>query len=67
MWKAVEICLKYPEVADCANRERHEQAFVHLIKYFGKDPAIREIWIPQIKGYQIERASQGAAESTINN
>ena len=66
LWKAVELCLKYPEVAHAANRERHEQAFVHLVKYFGKDRPVKDIWIPHIKEYQIERKHQGAAESTIN-
>jgi hypothetical protein len=66
LWKAVELCLKYPEVSNAANRERHEQAFVHLVQYFGKDRPVKGIWNPHIKGYQIKRKSQGAPESTIN-
>lgn len=66
LWKGAELCLKYPEVANSANREWHEQAFVHLVEHFGKARPVKEIWIPQIKGYQIERMAQGAAASTVN-
>jgi len=66
MWRAVELCLKYPEVRNSTVRERLEQCFVHLVKHFGKDRPVKEIWIPQIKEYQIERANQGAAAGTVN-
>ncbi len=32
-----------------------------LVEYFGKDRPVREIWIPHIKDYQIERKREGAA------
>ena len=44
------------------NRERHEQAFVHLVDKWGKDFPIKSIWIPHIKEYQdsaFERGSGG--------
>jgi integrase len=66
LWKAMELCLKYPDVRNSTNRERHEQAFVHLIEKWGKDFPVRSIWIPQIKEYQIERLDHGAAPSTVN-
>jgi integrase len=65
LWKAIELCLKYPEVRDNPNRERHEQAFVHLIEKWGKDFPVKSIWIPQIKEYQMDRLNQGTAASTI--
>jgi integrase len=66
LWKAMELCLKYPDVRNSTNRERHEQAFVRLVDKWGKDFPVKSIWIPQIKEYQIERLSDGAAPSTVN-
>ncbi|MGO9569515.1 MAG: tyrosine-type recombinase/integrase [Desulfomonilaceae bacterium] len=66
VWRAVELCLKYPEIRNSPNRERLEQCFLHLVEHFGKDRTVKEIWIPQIKEYQIERTNQGAAAGTVN-
>ncbi len=66
LWKAIEICLKYPEMKNRSNRERHEQSFVHLVEKWGKDFPVRSIWIPQIKECQIDRLHDGAAPSTVN-
>ena len=48
------------------NRERHEQAFVHLVEHLGQGLPVKKIWIPQIKEYQIDRLNEGAAASTVN-
>lgn len=66
LWKAIELCLKYPDVRNSTNRERHEQAFVRLVEKWGKDFPVKSIWIPQIKEYQLERLHDGAAPSTVN-
>jgi integrase len=66
LWRAVEICLKYPEVLNSPNRPRHKQAFVHLGAKLGKNFPVKSIWIPQIKQYQVDRLGEGAAASTIN-
>jgi integrase len=66
IWKAVETCLKHPEVRNSANRERHEQSFLHVVRYFGKDGRIQDLWIPEIKEYFALRVSEGAAASTIS-
>ena len=66
IWKAVEACLKHPEVRNSANRERHEQSFLHVVRYFGKDCRIQDLWIPEIKEYFALRVSEGAAASTIS-
>lgn len=66
LWKAMELCLKYPDVRNSTNRERHEQAFVRLVEKLGKDYSVKSIWIPQIKEYQMERLNDGAAPSTVN-
>ena len=66
LWKGIELCLKYPDVRYSPNRGRHEQAFVRVVEKWGKDLPVRSIWIPEIKQYQIDRLSEGAAASTIN-
>jgi integrase len=66
LWRAMELCLKYPGVKDSANRGRHEQAFLHVVEKWGKDFPVKSIWVPEIKEYQIHRLNKGAAASTIN-
>ncbi len=66
LWKAIELCLKYPDVRNSQNRERHEQSFVHWVEKWGKDFPVKSIWIPQIKEYQINRLNDGAAPATVN-
>jgi integrase len=66
LWKGIELCLKHPEVRDSGNRERLEQGFFHLLKHFGEDYSVKEIWIPQVKEYQHKRLARGAAPSTVN-
>ncbi len=66
LFKAMEICLKYPEVQRSSNWERHRQAFEHLLKHFGPKVRVKDIWIPHIKEYQVKRLEAGAAPSTIN-
>lgn len=65
-WKAIELFLMYPEIKNSPNRERHIAALGNVIEEFGKDYPVNELWIPQIKGYQIKRLKEGAKASTIN-
>jgi integrase len=66
LWKGIELCLKDPEIRNSKNRERHQQAFVHVVEHWGKDFPVKAIRIPEIKTYQADRLKQGAAASTIN-
>ena len=66
VWDAVTLVLKHPEIKDSSVRERHEHGFAHLVEKWGKAFPVKEIWIPQIKRYQMERLSEGAAPSTVN-
>ena len=64
--KAMEMCIKYPDVATSQNRERLEQSFMHLIRRFGVTFPVRKIGIPEIKQYRIDRLNEGASASTVN-
>lgn len=64
--KAMELCLRYPEMRDSPTRERIEQCFEHLTDHFGSEFPVKQIWIPQIKEYQVVRTSAGAAHGTVN-
>lgn len=66
LWKGVEICIKSPQVRNTPNRERHEQSFVHIVQYFGREFPLKSLWVPQIREYMEHRLSQGAAGSTVN-
>ena len=66
LWNGIRQCLTYPGMKDSANRERHEQAFLHVIRIMGQDRSIKSIWVPDIEDYQIRRLDEGAAPSTVN-
>lgn len=66
LWRAIKLFLTYPGISDSPNRERYQQAFVHIVTHWGKDFPIKTIWIPQIKEYQIARLNDGAAPATVN-
>jgi len=66
LWKGMRQCLTYPGMKDSSNRERHEQAFIHLVRIMGQDRSIKSIWVPDIEDYQIRRLDEGAAPSTVN-
>jgi integrase len=66
LWKGIEHCLTYPGIKDSSNRERHEQAFLHLARLIGKDRPVKSIWVPEIEEYQMARIDEGAAPSTVN-
>jgi integrase len=66
LWEAVTLFLKHPEIKGSSVRERHEHGLAHLVEKWGKDFPIKQVWIPQIKQFQMERLSEGAAASTVN-
>ncbi|MBI5249919.1 MAG: tyrosine-type recombinase/integrase [Desulfomonile tiedjei] len=66
LWRAIGLCLKYPEVKNSPNRQRHEYSFARLVEKWSKDLPVKKIWIPEIREYQIDRLNEGAAPSTIN-
>jgi len=66
LWRAIKLFLTYPGISDSPNRERYQQAFVHIVTQWGKDFPVKRIWIPQIKEFQQLRLREGAAASTIN-
>jgi hypothetical protein len=46
-WRAVEIFLNYPSVRDCKAKYRYILCLKHLVRIFGKETPIKEIWAPQ--------------------
>jgi integrase len=66
LWKGIRKCLTYPGMKDSSNRERHEQAFLHVVRIMGQDRSIKSIWVPDIEDYQMRRLDEGAAPSTVN-
>jgi integrase len=66
LWRGIELCKKDPSMKASKNKERQNQAFAHLVTYFGKEFPLKSMWISDIKQYQFERQAAGAAASTIN-
>ena len=55
LWKAVELTIKYPDIKNSADRPRKEMAFAHFVQYFGRDALIKNIRVPQLKQYRVDR------------
>jgi integrase len=66
LWDSVTLFLKHPEIKGSAVRERHEYCLTHLVEHWGKDFPVKDIWIPEIKQYQMDRVNEGAAPATVN-
>ncbi len=66
MWDAVQLFLNYPTVKEVKTKQRYIYCLDHLVRYFGKDCLVKDIWAPEIRGYQESRRSEGAAPTTIN-
>jgi integrase len=66
LWKGIKECLTYPGMKDSSNRERHEQAFLHVVRLMGQDRTVKSVWVPDIEAYQVRRLDEGAAPSTVN-
>lgn len=65
-WKASELFLKYPEVHAAKSKWRYECCLLHLSEKLGDDRPLKEIRIPDLKAYQLNRTGEGAAAATVN-
>ena len=68
LWEAVELFTKYPETKIKSREalDRYDQSFVNLAEILGKDTVLKDLWVPDLKEYQVKRLSKGAAPSTVN-
>lgn len=68
LWKACELFVKYPETRAKSERAltRYHQAMVNVVRLLGKDTPLKDLWVPALKRYQLERQNEGAAPNTIN-
>jgi hypothetical protein len=44
IWEASEMFLNYPTVKQAKTKVRHLYSLGHIVKYFGKDRLVKEIW-----------------------
>jgi integrase len=66
LWRAAEVFLNYPTVVEAKCRERYRICLGHLVDHFGKGFPIKDVWVPQLRRYQVERRAKGAAAATVN-
>lgn len=65
-WDAVELYTADPSFRRLNGRIRYVSKLKHLVSFFKKGTAIREIVAPAIENYRTYRASEGAKNATIN-
>lgn len=66
LWEAVDLFLNYPTVREAKAKERYVFCLDHLVRFFGKDCLVKDLWAPEIRAYQEARRAQGAAPTTVN-
>jgi integrase len=68
LWEAVELFMGYPETKAKTEKalDRYDQAFINLAAILGKETALKDLWVPDLKEYQVKRLGNGAAPSTVN-
>jgi integrase len=66
LWDAVQLYVNDESFKCLSKPDRYEQAIFHLVKYFGKNKTLKEIWVPDLKLYRTYRSSNRASNATIN-
>ncbi len=66
LWRAVDLFVNYPTIRNCKAKERYIYCIKNLLRWFGKDKSLKEIWAPDIRLYQAERMTEGASPDTVN-
>jgi integrase len=66
LWDAVQVYVNDESFKCLSKPDRYEQAIFHLVKYFGKNKALKDLWIPDLKLYRTHRSSNRASNATIN-
>jgi integrase len=65
---ACRLFMQYPEIKVKKKRAvaGYENALANIGEILGSDTPLKDLWVPDLKAYQIKRLSKGAAPSTIN-
>jgi integrase len=65
---ACKLFLQYPEVRAKSKKalDGYEAALVNIAEILGAETPLADLWVPDLKEYQVKRLGRGAAPSTIN-
>jgi integrase len=65
---ACKLFVQYPEIRVKSKKalDGYERALVNIGEILGLDTPFKDLWIPDLKEYQVKRLGKGAAPSTIN-
>jgi integrase len=66
LWKAVELFLNYPSIKECGAKQRYIYALKHVVRKWGKERFVTDVWIPDVRTYQADRLAEGAKPQTVN-
>lgn len=66
LWEAIEIFLRYPSIKDSPAKKRHGFCLANLAGRLGRERPIKSLWVPDLRLYQSDRLSDGAAPGTVN-
>ena len=66
LWKACDLFFTYPTIRDCKAKQRYIYSMQHFVEKWGKQQLIKDLWVPTLRVYQVDRQKEGAAPTTIN-
>jgi integrase len=66
LWEAVQIFLRYPTVKNSPTKERYGYCLSNLVEKLGTNRPIKGLWVPDLRLYQSDRLTDGAAPGTVN-
>jgi integrase len=64
--EAARIFLRYPSIKNCSMKIRYGQSLTNLVEKLGPEKPVKNIWVPDLRLYQADRVSDGAAPGTVN-
>ncbi|MDR3605495.1 MAG: site-specific integrase, partial [Syntrophaceae bacterium] len=66
LWDGVQLYVSDASYTCLARPDRYDEMIAHIVSFFGKNKAVKEIWISDLKHYRTHRSNEGVANATIN-
>lgn len=66
LWDGVQLYVNDASYTCLSRPDRYDEMIAHIVSFFGKNKAVKEIWVSDLKHYRTHRSNEGVANATIN-
>lgn len=66
LWDGVQLYVNDASYTCLSRPDRYDEMIAHIVSFFGKNKAVKKIWVSDLKHYRTHRSNEGAANATIN-